>query len=174
MESVHSVIPLHWTLCHQWRQSRLKSWGSQRKRGRGSIWFSHWSYQTSDLLPLIRKQALGLFLQKKIILKNLSNTLPVARWNSPSRGRKPHEGSSTGIAVVGPRALLWPPHITRGSFMTAVSQQEPRGLVTAPRGPHLHQTEHGDLCWLIAFRDNIYINTLSAFSVPLSTGCWFF
>lgn len=80
-------------------------------------------------------------LREKTILKNLSNTLPVARWDSPSRGRKPHEGSSTGTAVPGTRALPQPPHIPRGSSMTAASQQEPRALVTAPRAPQ-HQQLH--------------------------------
>lgn len=173
----HSVIPLHWTVCHQWRQSRLKLWGSQRKRSRGSIWFTHWSYQTSDLLLLLlRKQPLGLFLQKKLPWKFCptpclwpDGTHPAeeASWRKQHRHSHSWDQGPCYNLLTSPGAVSW--------------QQchKPRAWSQSP-GVHttsscMSQTEHGDLCWLTAFKENIYINSaLSAFSVPLSTGCWFF
>lgn len=89
-------------------------------------------------------QTLGLFLREKMILKNLSNTLPVARQNSPGRGRKPHEGSSTGTAVPGTKGLATASSHPLGQFHDSSVTPGAQGIGDSPTGPHhlqLHITD---------------------------------
>lgn len=70
-----------------------------------------------------------------MILKNLSNALPVVRWDSPSRGRKPHEGSSTDIAVPGTKGLATASSHHRGQFHDSSITTGAQGFGPSPHGP---------------------------------------